>query len=33
MMPRKFRKTIIYIMIVTIVLGSLLTGVSVFSAL
>lgn len=32
-MPRKFRKTIIYIMIATLVLGSVLAGVSVFSVL
>ncbi|MFC0473561.1 stressosome-associated protein Prli42 [Halalkalibacter kiskunsagensis] len=29
-MPRKFQKTIIYIMIVTMVLGTLLMGVSFF---
>ncbi|MFN3188791.1 MAG: stressosome-associated protein Prli42 [Candidatus Paceibacteria bacterium] len=29
-MPRKFQKTIIYIMIATLVLGSVLAGVSVF---
>ncbi|WP_017728265.1 stressosome-associated protein Prli42 [Halalkalibacterium ligniniphilum] len=29
-MPRKFQKTIIYIMIITLVLGSLLMGVSFF---
>ncbi|NEU30778.1 stressosome-associated protein Prli42 [bacterium LRH843] len=29
-MPRKFQKTIIYVMIITLVLGSLLMGVSFF---
>ncbi|MCM3714932.1 stressosome-associated protein Prli42 [Halalkalibacter oceani] len=29
-MPRKFRKTIIYIMIATMVLGSVLMGISFF---
>ncbi|WP_158639992.1 stressosome-associated protein Prli42 [Halalkalibacter nanhaiisediminis] len=29
-MPRKFQKTIIYIMIATMVLGSVLMGVSFF---
>ncbi|MBP3951204.1 stressosome-associated protein Prli42 [Bacillus suaedae] len=29
-MPRKFQKTIIYIMIITMVVGTLLMGVSFF---
>ncbi|WP_157800971.1 stressosome-associated protein Prli42 [Bacillus solitudinis] len=29
-MPRKFQKTIIYIMIITMVLGTVLMGVSIF---
>ncbi|WP_273716770.1 stressosome-associated protein Prli42 [Alkalihalobacillus pseudalcaliphilus] len=29
-MPRKFQKTIIYIMIITMVLGTVLMGVSFF---
>ncbi|MCK0471476.1 MULTISPECIES: stressosome-associated protein Prli42 [Halalkalibacter] len=29
-MPRKFQKLIIYIMIITMVLGTLLMGVSIF---
>ncbi|BAB05186.1 stressosome-associated protein Prli42 [Halalkalibacterium halodurans] len=29
-MPRKFQQLIIYIMIITIVVGSLLMGVSIF---
>lgn len=32
-MPRKFRKAIIYLMIVSIILGTLLTGVSFLSEL
>lgn len=32
-MPRKFRKAIIYLMIVSIILGTLLTGVSFLSVL
>ncbi|MFB5661543.1 stressosome-associated protein Prli42 [Alteribacillus sp. HJP-4] len=29
-MPKKFQKTVIYIMIITLVVGSLLTGAATF---